>query len=619
MNKPSTLRLCPDKAQYRPGETVRIDVKLAAEAGRARVVRFGWQVCELDRTVAQGTGELRPAPGGYAGEIRLPAFAAAGAYGVFAQVAEDAAANAGDLGHRDQASGAATDRDGWAGASGNEAASEGRAVADGTGRMLSAETAFDVAGRWSEAPRYGFLSDFSPDSGDGEEQADFLLRHHLNVVQFYDWMYRHDRLLTDEDPFTDPLGRTISLTAVRSRIDKLRERGIVSLAYAAVYASLPDYAREHPEQLLYRSDGTPYSLGNYFYIMDISPGSAWTERVTDDFRRAVEWGFDGLHLDQYGFPKRAIRRTPDGGAETVRLAELYPSLIRRAREKLPEAGLIFNNVGTYPARATAEAPQDAVYIEVWDPVTRLRDLYELVRRTRALTRKPIILAAYLPPFHPERPAEPAHAENGALAAMAAIYASGAYHLLLGENGGVLADPYYPKYGQASAAFRERLARWSDFIVMYRDLLFDSGLDDWTDAFTGGINNELKFRAADPGVRFSTGAEPGTVWTIAKEKRDAYVIHLVNLTGLDNDVWHAPKGCPPAPVRGIELSVEVVDRVANVFAASPDGESIRPLPLAWEWTARGEDGGRFVRFTLPRLDRWTIVCIRLEGGRAAPAE
>jgi dextranase len=486
-------------------------------------------------------------------------------------------------------------------------------------REHKAETAFDVAAKWSEAPRYGFLSDFAPGSGDGSEQADFLLRHHLNVVQFYDWMYRHDCLLTEEDPFTDPLGRTISLTAVRARIEALRERGIASFAYAAVYASLPDYAEAHPEQLLYRNDGTAYSLGNFFYIMDISPGSAWTEHVTDEFRRAIEWGFDGLHLDQYGFPKRANRRAPGGGSETVRLAEAYPALIDRAREKLPEAGLIFNNVGTYPAHATAEAGQDAVYIEVWDPVTRLRDVYALVRRTRALTRKPIILAAYLPPFHPERPAESDQAETGARVAMSVIFASGAYHLLLGENGGVLADPYYPKYGRASASFRERLARYSDFIVMYRDILFDPSLDDWTDAFTGGINNELVLRAADANVRFSTDASLGTVWTLAKEKKDAYVIHLINLVGLDNDVWHAPKERAPEPVRDIELSVEVVERIEAIFAASPDGESIRPLPLAWEWTRRGEDGGRFVRFTLPRLDDWTVVCIRLRGGVPAETE
>ncbi|WP_276357924.1 glycoside hydrolase family 66 protein [Cohnella caldifontis] len=577
MNDTLSLRLLPRKAQFRPGEAVRILVELPdaddGEEGASECIRFRWQVQAWDRIVLQGVGALAREEEGepIRAEISLPGFAGSGAYGVFAQT-------------------------------------EGIAP-------IAGETAFDVAAHWREAPRYGFLSDFAPGDRDSAD-ADFLLRCHLNVVQFYDWMYRHDRLLTDEDPFTDPLGRTISFAAVRGKIAALQERGIASLAYAAVYASLPDYASEHPEQLLYRNDGTPYSLGNYFFIMDISPGSAWTERVTDEFRSAVEWGFDGLHLDQYGFPKRALRKTEDGGFEAVRLRDLYPALINRTREKLSEAGLIFNNVGTYPVHATAEASQDAVYIEVWDPVTRLQDLYALVRRTRALTRKPIILAAYLPAFHPEHPADPEQAETGALFAMAAICASGAYHLLLGENGGVLADPYYPKYGQASPAFRERLIRHADFIVMYRDLLFDPAMDDWTEAFTGGINNELTFAAADGHIRFSTEARTGTVWTIAKEKPDAYVIHLVNLVGLDNDDWHAPKASRPKSLGGIEATVEVVEEIEGIYAASPDGESIAPIPLGWEWVRKGEDGGRFARFTLPRLDVWTVVFIRLRAGSAA---
>ncbi|RKP56183.1 hypothetical protein D7Z26_05955 [Cohnella endophytica] len=571
------LYLLPDKAQYKPGEEVRIRVELREPASSTLALRFCWRVCELDQIVFDGEGELLLSRQGIlSGDIKLPGFADCSAFGVFA-IAE---------------------------------------IEGGESSEVYGETAFDVARHWSEAPRYGFLSDFSP-GGHDDGAADFLLGRHLNVVQFYDWMYRHDKLLSDEEPFTDPLGRTVSLAAVQRKITALRERGIASFAYAAVYASLPDYAREHPEQLLYRNDGTPFSLGDYFYIMDISPGSAWTEHVTDEFRMAIDWGFDGLHLDQYGFPKRAIRKTADGDSEAVRLSELYPALIGRAREKLPEAGLIFNNVGTYPVHTTAEAAQDAIYIEVWDPVSRLRDLYSLIRRTRALSRKPIILAAYLPAFHPDRPAIPEQAEIGAIVTMATIFASGAYHLLLGENGGVLADPYYPKYGQSSAAFRERISRYYDFIVMYRELLFDPSLDDWTDAFTGGINNELRFGTAEGDVVFSTEAKTGVVWTLAKEKEDVYVIHLVNLTGLDNDTWHAPKASGPEPVEGITMTVEVIEQIEGIFAATPDGDSIVSRPLAYDWV-RQDDHGLFVSFTLNRLDYWTVVYIRLRSGKPSEA-
>ncbi|HEX7056824.1 MAG TPA: glycoside hydrolase family 66 protein [Bacilli bacterium] len=561
------VELTPDKAQYRPGEpaVIRVEAKFDAER-----LPFRWSVCELHRILLEGEGELRKERDGVlAAELRIPAFdKASGAYGVFVSVGDE----------------------------GNG------------GVQVSAETAYDVAAHWREAPRYGFLSDFPPDDRDDGDVA-FLNRHHLNVVQFYDWMYRHDRLLTDEEPFTDPLGRTVSLDVVRRKIAALKARGIASLAYAAVYASLPDYARAHPEQVLYQNDGVPYRLGNFFYIMDISPGSAWTEHITDQFAAAVAWGFDGLHLDQYGFPKQAIRKT-DGGAEVVRLKELYPAIINRSREKTPDAGLIFNNVGSYPLHTTAAAAQDALYIEVWDPVTRLYDLYALVRRARALTAKPVILAAYLPAFHPERPVDPEAAEAGATVAMAAIFASGAYHLLLGERGGVLADPYYPKYGTASPAFQRRLTAYYDFIVLYRDLLFDPTIDDWTESFTGGINNELVFRKE--GVAFSTDARLGTIWTLAREKPGFQVIHLLNLIGLDNDVWHAPKAQPPQPLEEIVIELEVVEDIEGVYAATPDGGSIRPQPLAYEWIPT-EWSGRKIRFILPKLDYWSVVYVKSRAG------
>ena len=47
--------------------------------------------------------------------------------------------------------------------------------------------------------RYGFLSDFS--SGDGDRlDVEWMRDLHLNAVQFYDWMYRHDRLLPPNLP-----------------------------------------------------------------------------------------------------------------------------------------------------------------------------------------------------------------------------------------------------------------------------------------------------------------------------------------------------------------------------------------------------------------------------------
>lgn len=59
-----------------------------------------------------------------------------------------------------------------------------------TEKLGSCYTAFDVVNCWTEAPRYGFLSSFSEEDKQKEEYQEFFREMHLNVIQFYDWMYR---------------------------------------------------------------------------------------------------------------------------------------------------------------------------------------------------------------------------------------------------------------------------------------------------------------------------------------------------------------------------------------------------------------------------------------------
>ena len=79
-----------------------------------------------------------------------------------------------------------------------------------------ARTALDVLADPLSRARYGFVSDYTA-GRDVEGVVDNVRRLHLNAVQFYDWMYRHARLLPPTDDFVDPLGRKLSLATVRRR------------------------------------------------------------------------------------------------------------------------------------------------------------------------------------------------------------------------------------------------------------------------------------------------------------------------------------------------------------------------------------------------------------------
>jgi dextranase len=573
------IEVIPDKAQFRPEDKLTFKLRCTGDHFLGNEM-YSWSVLDENKLVAHGGGRLTLTSSRVEEiTINVPAISdGSGAYGMFVTVCQSE---------------------------------------DGA---IYAETAFDVAEHWREAPRYGFLSDFSPEEAGRLDDVEFLNRHHINLVQFYDWMYRHDQLLADSQEFIDPLGRCISHKVVSEKIAAFREHGIASMAYAAIYGSLPDYAHQYPEQLLYQNDGRPHSLGNFFHIMDISEDSAWTKHIINEFVNAIQvMGFDGLQLDQYGFPKKAIRKK-DGKHEIVALKDLYPRFIDLVREAVSErigndVVLIYNNVGNYPTHTTAISELDTMYIEVWDPAFHLRDLKQIIDNARLRSGKQVVIAAYLHAFHPEKPSIPAQAEIGAIIAMATIFASGGYHILLGEHENLLADSYFPKYGSLSESFKVTMQHYYDFIVMYRNLLYDLELDDVSMTFAGGINTEVVF--SKEGVSFAPNGDLDTVWTTVKEKPGLMVIHLINLNGLDNDVWAHAKEQVPVVIENIEIKVESWEAVEGIYCATPDGNSIRSQEIDYEFVPKGNEGGQFIRFTVPRLDYWTMVYMKTKSG--VPAE
>jgi dextranase len=562
-----TLDLYPDKAQYRPGETGYLLVELTCSAAASL------QVCLEIRRLQEAPLSVQTVEvdcvSGAPLIVRLPLVTAADeweCYGVELTVWRD-----------------------------------GEQVARGW-------TAYDVADHWRRAPRYGFLSDFRPEEAGELRAADSLRRYHLNVVQFYDWMYRHDQLLPPSDEFIDPMGRLLSYRVVQEKVAALHERGIAAIAYGAVYAALQDYHAAHPELGLYKRSGEPFELIERFYLMDISPDSPWSAHIVEQFRQVVAAGFDGIHLDQYGFPKQAVRRV-DGREELVDLARCYPALIDRAKQAVteanPQAGLIFNNVSGYPLRATAKADQEAVYIEVWPPVVRLRELKGLIDEAKRVgSGKPVILSAYLPAFYPKAGNDPVWCENGAVLTMATIFASGGYHLLLGEDDRLLTMAYYPDYAAMRPSFIRETRRYYDFIVRYGKLLYDPALEDLSYTYTGGVNTEIRFEGA---AEFAPNGDPGKVWTIVKKRSDGLLVHLINLVGVEDDLWEHGKAHRPEPQTGFVGTILLEREPAGLYAASPDNENPALQELPFEIVPHEQ--GLAARFTAPVLNVWTMLYLR----------
>ena len=467
-------------------------------------------------------------------------------------------------------------------------------------------SAFDVVRDPFDRPRYGFVVDMT-DGTDRTAVARNFRRNHLNIAQFYDWAYRHSQLMPPSREYLDPLGQPRTLDGVNGLAAALEDSGVVPLGYTAVYGVATDEVERWTGSLLRRSDGEPYQFGDDFLLIVDPAERVWMEHYLDQLAAMLEGTrFAGFHLDQYGWPKRAVRS--DG--VVVDLAESFVLLIEAIRRRLPDSRFIFNNVNDFPIEATAPAPQDASYIEVWDPHSDLAALGTLALKARALRPDhPPILSAYLSCYSS---GDWRGADAAARLTMATIFSHGASHLLLGESGNVLVHAYYPNSLELPAQSSDMFARWYDFLVRYGDLLMVEGQVDVTEQFTGGVNEEFVFDS-DSNVVFSTAARPGTVWTRVVRTPNGFVLHLVNLTGQDEITWDAVKNESP-PIDGVQLRIiPTRSGQASPRAASPDtSPQLTPLteldlevddinPLSGAQAA--------LSYAVPTLHTWLMIWLQ----------
>lgn len=469
---------------------------------------------------------------------------------------------------------------------------------------LEAYTAFDVVSDSARAIRYGFLSDFRTEDAEHQEDVSNLRKYHITMIQFYDWAYRHDELVAKEPLYRDLMGKETDLTAVKKKIEACHSYGIKAIGYGAVYAASREFYDKHREWGLYTSAGDPLVFIDTFYLMNVAKQSPWRAHMIEQYTRAVsEVGFDGIHMDTYGFPKTAYSYQRQ---QLIRLEEEYPSLIddtKKRLEEIKETYLIFNNVGNWPMGAVTNASQTAVYVEVWEPYTSYEQLRQIIWKAKQQcnTSKPVILAAYLEPFRTETMEK---AANAAYLLTAAIAANGAYHLLLGEENGVLTQGYYVDYSVLTAEVSSKMRAYYDFLVQYLELLYDDELIDVSMTHMGWDNTEYRCLSD----HWSVTAQADKIWVIIREKAQRKVINLLNLCGNAECNWNRGKHTPSCQ-ENITLQVQIDYSVAGVYCSSPDEQQrqVHSLP----YSIIKSDRGWVMEFTVLQLSYWTCIWIDFE--------
>ncbi|MFN8451256.1 MAG: glycoside hydrolase family 66 protein [Anaerolineae bacterium] len=539
----TVIEVTPDKAFYRPGETVTLAVTAAQGARVEATIRYLSEAVEtLDAPLEGGQASLswtppETTPRGYGVDLRLL----------------DAGGNV----------------------------------------LTTTSAAFDVLDHWIQAPRYGFFSDYTPQRADDDSTVNWLLSHHINGLQFYDWQYRWEDLLPDGDAFTDGMGRPLSMATVRHLIDLVHARQIAAMPYTAIYGASMGFYQQHRDWALVSASGDLFTLGDFIAILDPTPGSPWNTHLLAEFADVLDHtAFDGIHIDQYGSPKIAF----DAAGNRVDMVEVFPQFIDQTaelvREKRGDDGVvIFNAVGNYPVETVAPSQQNVVYIEVWSPYNDYADLNRLVANAEQWGGgKPVIIAAYIPPDR---------AINWQLS-NAVIFASGAYHLETGEPHSMLADAYFPKYGTLDSANEPLLQRYYDFLVRYENVLSLNTVAAAYERVTALDLGDLRTR----GIRAKDRVLP-----IVRAGDGFEVYSLVNFIGIDASDWNQPTNVPPTAQKNVSVSIDVTRSVKRVWAASPDDASTME---AAEIAYTVEDG--VLSLTLPRLNYWSMIVVEYDDER-----
>jgi dextranase len=481
-----------------------------------------------------------------------------------------------------------------------------RLAVEVAGRHVEATSAVEAIGGWWESPRHAALTGFrAPDRAAYGVRS--LRDWHVNVVQAYDWMYRHYQYEpSTRGTFRDALGRLVSHDAVRAAALAGRKAGIATLAYGSVYGAEPEYVAAHPDERVFDAAGEPVSLGGTFFINDLRPGGPWRRRLLGEYARACRrFGFDGIHMDTYGPPHEAV--TADG--ERIRFADLYPGLIREAdttvRRTHHGRRVLFNCVEGFPLESVAPAPAAALYLELWPPDERYVDVLRWIDRARAVANgKAIVIAAYISAFRAagaDRHAR-ARAVEAAVLLTTLIAAAGAYHHVIADGNRLLVEGYYPAARPLRRHEADQLRAAWRFTARYLHLLSDPALVRST---------EDVLLADDAGRMLATSSLPeaGAVWVRSVlTPSGGRVLHLVDLRFQSDDRWDAPHEAP-RPAAGWTLTCPASVRPVAASPWSRGGDAVAMSPARGAGTSAGA-------WRLPPFRRWLLVADEA-GGPSPP--
>ncbi|MGI8666317.1 MAG: glycoside hydrolase family 66 protein [Jatrophihabitans sp.] len=277
-------------------------------------------------------------------------------------------------------------------------------------------TAIDVSSDWTHFPRIGALTGYPSGTTSVTADADIATlarKYHINAVQFYDWMWRHENPVQKNPDGTLPAtwtawnGDVISPTAVKTYITAAHNHTVAAMPYTMSYAALQNYqtvSGVSPSWALdYASNGTPWAFemkpnqpNTNLYIFNPA-NTSWQNYITAKYVDEVNtMGFDGVHLDQLG----NWGAMTDTSGTPVDVQAGLASLVAATKTALTASAtgkvLGINAVDGYGGDNVASAKNTSyLYSELWDNHETYAAMKSYLDTQRAESNSiPSVIAAY---------------------------------------------------------------------------------------------------------------------------------------------------------------------------------------------------------------------------------
>ena len=481
---------------------------------------------------------------------------------------------------------------------------------DAEGQLL-AEELTTVGAHAGERPVHGFATSFADDDIERVLAWNRALRS--TVVQVYDWMASYTEPLGPTSGWKDPSNRTVSFEALRALSSGLKAQGAITHAYAPVYAVGNAFAAEHPEMLMYSAPGAPIRFLDQIVLAD--PGNAeWQRHFVAAYGDAADAvGFDGFHIDTYGYPRIA----QDVNGDAIDLRAAYESFLVFLRAARPDDLISFNQVNGVPSAARICPSPSFRYCEIWPPNTEWRHFEGLLDRSAGtagmvdLTERDSPMRGSLACYPPvwgvtdatsaiEGPEREASLRTD-VTTEAIVTMLGASALIFGDQSAVLCDPYYPKRVILTDAEADTVLAWRRFALRCRDLFIENEDTSWYE-----INDENGAVAIDSSVPVWPEPLGGSLFARVSHGEGLVAVGVVDLTGSASGRWSDPTEMGKSA--GVVVRVLVDDPSKwRVEAAVLGASDERFLSIPAREVAHRQ--GRALEVELPLVGGWSVLRLK----------